>query len=101
MVAPELPWSQSLLAQMSAAGEGSPRTVGYGHPQVVSQDAEHATVHSCLDDREIVIFRSTGQPVPGPAGQVAHELFTSTMVRTTGGWKLETETVGVGQCQGS
>ncbi len=100
-VAPQLPWSQSLLAQMAAAREGAEGTVEYGRPQVVSRSAASAVVRSCLHDQEVVISLDDGQPVPGPAGQVAYELFQSTMVRIDSGWKLETQTIGVGQCRGS
>jgi len=100
-VAPQLPWSQSLLAQMAAAGEGAEGPVEYGHPQVVSRSATRAVVRSCLHDQEVVISLADGQPVAGPAGQVAYELFESTMVRTDSGWKLEAQTIGVGRCRGT
>jgi hypothetical protein len=86
---------------MSAGGEGAQGPVAFDHPRVVRQDADLATVRACVHDEEIVISMATGEPAPGPAGQVAYELFTSTMARTNSGWKLETETVGVGQCRGS
>lgn len=100
-VAPQLAWSQSILAQMAAAGEGAEGPVGYGHPQVVSQTATRAIVRTCMHDQEVVISLTDGEPVPGPAGQVAYELFESTMVSVDSGWKLESQTIGVGQCRGT
>ena len=38
-VAPQLPWSQSLLAQMQSSGEVSRGPVDHGHPRIVAQRA--------------------------------------------------------------
>ena len=75
--------------------------VAHGHPSVLSLGSEVATVQSCEHDGEIVVSASSGQPVPGVPGQVDYELFSSTMQRTGTGWKLMTQSVGVGQCDGS
>jgi hypothetical protein len=97
-VAPQLAWSQSLLAQMQSSGEVSRGPVDHGHPQILAQRASVATVQSCMHDAEVVVSSVTGQPVPDEAGQVDFELFTSTMVQTDTGWKLATQTVGVDSC---
>ena len=51
-----------------------------------------------MHDGEVVVSSVTGRPVPGQAGQVDFELFTSTMEQTDSGWKLATQIVGVGSC---
>jgi hypothetical protein len=86
---------------MAATGEGAEGPVEYGHPQVISRSEDSATVRTCVHDQEVVISLSSGQPVAGPPGQVAYELFVSTMIRTDSGWKLETQKIGVGRCQGT
>jgi hypothetical protein len=100
-VDPQLAWSQSLLAQMQSSGEVSRGPVDHGHPQILAQQAGVATVRSCMYDAEVVESSVTGRPVPGEAGQVDFELFTSTMEQTDTGWKLSTQTVGVGSCHTS
>jgi hypothetical protein len=100
-VAPQLPWTRSLLAQMQSAGEVARGSVDYGRPRVLVQRAGVATVQSCEHDGEIVVSLATGRAVSGQAGQVEFELFTSTMEWTPSGWKLATQTVGVSQCHAS
>jgi hypothetical protein len=97
-VAPQLAWSQSLLAQMQSSGEVSRGPVDHGHPRVLAQRAGVATVQSCMHDAEVVVSSVTGRPVPGEASQVDYELLTSTMEQTDTGWKLATQSVGVGSC---
>jgi hypothetical protein len=48
-----------------------------------------ATVVACTEGKEIVVFASTHQPVPGELGEVGLEGFTSIMVDTPSGWKVE------------
>jgi hypothetical protein len=100
-VAPQLDWTRALLARMRIAGEISKGPVQYGQPKVVAFSANQAVVQSCEHDAEIAISAASGQPVPGMPGQVDFELFTSTMELTRSGWKLSTQTVGVGQCNRS
>jgi hypothetical protein len=100
-IAPQLPWTRSVLAQMQSAGQVARGPVDYGRPRVVTQGSGLATVQSCEHDGEVVVSLATGQPVPGDAGQVDFELFTSTMELTDTGWKLATQTVGVGTCHES
>jgi hypothetical protein len=97
-VAPQLPWSMSILAQMQSAGQVARGPVDHGRPRIVAQSAGVATVQSCVHDGEVVVDSATGQAAPGEAGQVDSELFTSTMELTDSGWKLATQTVGVGAC---
>lgn len=97
-VAPQLGWSQSLLVQMSAAAEVARGAVDYGSPEVLAIGAGTATVQSCIHDAEVVMSAASGRPVAGVEGQVDDELVTSTMKSTVNGWKLATQTVGVGRC---
>ena len=65
------------------------------------QSTDLSVVRACVHDREIVFSVATGRPVAGAMGQADYELFTSVMEQTNSGWKLETQTVGVGACGGS
>ena len=97
-VAPQLAWSQALLLRMRESGQIARGPVDYGRPEVTRISADDARVTSCVYDAEIVLFVDSGRPVPGIPGQVDHELFASTMRSTRTGWKLSTQTVGVGRC---
>ena len=97
-VAPQLTWSQALLERMEESGQIARGPVNYGKPEVVRISSGSATVTSCVYDAEIVVSADSGRPVPGIPGQVDHELFESIMRSTTTGWKLATQTVGVGRC---
>ncbi len=97
-IAPQLNWSQALLERMKASGQIARGPVDYGKPEVVRISTQNATVTSCVQDAEIVVFVDSGRPVPGVPGQVDHELFESIMRSTPTGWKLLTQTVGVDRC---
>lgn len=97
-VSPQLDLTRLLLQEMAAAGEQGQGSVDNGHPQVEAIDGDVATVRSCVDDTEIAVFATTGQPVPGLLGEKDVELFTSTMQQGANGWKLSAQTLGVGQC---
>ena len=100
-VAPQLGATQSLLEQMQTSGQIATGVAHYGAPTVRLFGTELAQVTSCLHDAEIVVSAATGQPVPGVLGEVDFELLRSTMELIVGGWKLASQTVGVGQCSGS
>jgi hypothetical protein len=100
-VSPQLEWTRSLLEQMRTTGQIARGIVQYGKPAVVEFEANRAIVQSCEHDAEITVWATSGQPAPGLPGQVDFELFTSTMELTGSGWKLLTQSVGVGQCNGS
>jgi hypothetical protein len=97
-VSPQLDLNRLFLEQMAAAGELGQGSVDNGHPRVVAIDGDVATVRSCVDDSEIAVIAATGQPVPGILGEKDFALFTSTMQQGTNGWKLSSQTAGVGQC---
>ncbi len=101
MVEPQLDVVRSWLASIHAQGEIATGQISFGPAQVQHGPSGTVQVQSCAHDAEIVVTASTGQPVPGIAGEVADELVTATMVSNGGEWKLEAQTVGVGQCTGS
>ncbi len=100
-VSPQLDWSRALLEGMQANGQVARGPVTIGHPSVSSLENDRATVHDCEHDAEIVVSAASGQPAPGVPGQVDFESISSTMQRTVTGWKLMTQSVGVGRCGGS
>jgi hypothetical protein len=97
-VPPQLTWSESVLDQMRSEGKIATGSVQYGTPRVFDVRANLAEVESCIHDREIVIWSSSGRRVAGELGQVEFELIQSSMTFTGGGWKLLTQEVGVGSC---
>ena len=97
-VNPQLSFTQALLAGMQASGDVASGPVDLGEPRVVASTANEATVRSCLHDAEVVVSRTTGQPVPGIEGRVDDELVVSLMVRTGGEWKLSDQTVREDEC---
>jgi hypothetical protein len=101
MVAPQLPWTQALLGLMRADGEEARGPVSFGEPQIDGQATDLAVVRACVHDSEIVFSVATGRPLDGPAGRADYELLTSTMEQANSGWKLETQSVGVGACGSS
>jgi hypothetical protein len=100
-VSPQIEWTTSLLKQMRAAGEVSRGVMRFSTPTVASISPRLATVTACGHDAEVVVSAQTGRPVPGLAGQVDFEHFVSTMELTDTGWKLATQSIGVGPCQRS
>jgi hypothetical protein len=97
-VSPQLDLNRLLLEQMATAGELAQGSADNGHPHVVAIVGNVATVRSCVDDREIAVYAATGQPVPGLLGEKDFELCTSTMRQGANGWKLSSQTAGVGKC---
>jgi len=95
---PQLDGTRSFLERMSAHGLVAKGPVQYGAPHITELHGTKAMVRVCAMDAEIVVSSRTGRPVPGILGEVAFELFTSTMQLTDGGWKLISQDVGVGRC---
>jgi hypothetical protein len=56
---------------------------------VVQSRGQVATVVACTEGKEIAVFASTHQPVPGWLGETGLTGFTSVMVDTPSGWKIE------------
>lgn len=56
---------------------------------VVKRSGQVATVVACTDEHEIVVSGSTHEPVPGVLGAPGLAGFTSIMVETPSGWKIE------------
>lgn len=100
-VPPQLGATQALLEEMESSGEVATGGTQYGSPTVRLFGSSLAQVTSCLHDAEIVVSTATGKPVAGVLGQVDYELIRSTMESIGGGWKLASQTVGVGQCSKS
>lgn len=100
MVDPEL-----LMVKRNLAGQESEGFIGrgpwnLGTPRVVSlgPNESHpttATVVSCIADTEILVNESTGQAAEGPNGTPDWLGETSTMVLSSGVWKLSQQS-GVG-----
>ena len=97
-VAPQLTWAESFLTLVRAAGEVGTGPVVFGHPRVMMQGPDMATVRVCADDGEVVVSAATGRPVPGILGEADAELFTSVMELTDSGWKLANQSVEVVGC---
>jgi hypothetical protein len=56
---------------------------------VVKRRGQVATIVACTEGNEIAVFASTHQPVPGWLGETGLTGFTSIMVETPSGWKIE------------
>jgi hypothetical protein len=56
---------------------------------VVKSRGRVATVVACTEGKEIAVFAATHQPVPGWLGETGLTGFTSVMVDTPSGWKIE------------
>ncbi|MGB7050683.1 MAG: hypothetical protein WBG41_03860 [Acidimicrobiales bacterium] len=97
-VDPQLSFTQALLGGMQASREVARGPVDLGEPRVVASTANEATVRSCLHDAEVVVSKTTGQPVSGIEGRVADELVVSLMVKTEGEWMLSDQTVREDEC---
>jgi hypothetical protein len=98
-VDPALAGGQASLRWLAAAGDvavGTPKILG------ITVDVESATsayVVGCLGGDEIDIKRSTGLPVPGDLGEdTIPDVFNAQMVKTSSGWKLESQSVEEAQC---
>ena len=74
-----------------------------GTPAVKSMTASTAVVVSCVTNRLVLVYKATGKPFPGKAGDPTPvpNGITSTMVLTPSGvWKLSTSDVKDGTCAG-
>jgi hypothetical protein len=56
---------------------------------VVKSRGQVATIVACTEGKEISVFGSTHEPVPGELGETGLTGFTSVMVETPSGWKIE------------
>ncbi len=101
MISPQLEGVESALARLRAAGDVGRGPMTYGLPRITDAGSSSASVVSCIHDQEIEVQVTTGVPVSGILGEPDFELVTSTMLSTGGGWKLASQTVEVGQCNGS
>lgn len=97
-VNPQLSFSEALLSGLQASGDVARGRIDLGDPKVVASTSNEVTVRSCLHDAEIVVSRTSDQPVAGIEGRVADELVVSLMVRTEGDWKLSDQTVREDEC---
>jgi hypothetical protein len=97
-VSPELAKMWSYLESLHTAGYIGTGPVDHGKPVVLDVKANVATVRTCIWDAEIAVSAATGQHALGVLGTKDFELVTSTMTRTTDGWKLSDQAVGVGKC---
>lgn len=100
-IAPQLESTELLLARMQAAHEIARGPVSFGTPAVVAGSIRQATVRVCARDAEIVVSSRTKAPIAGIDGEVEDERFSSIMEQTDSGWKLASQTVGVGACDPS
>jgi hypothetical protein len=97
-VFPELAKMQSFLESLHTIGYIGTGPVDHGKSVVLDVKANVATVRTCIWDAEVIVSATTGQHALGVLGTKDFELITSTMTRTTDGWKLSDQAVGVGQC---
>jgi len=96
--APQLGVIKGNLQRMRAVDEiatGSARVIS---ATVTSATEDRASVQGCIQDDELVLNANTGSPVPGPAGERTMETIRSTLVRSSGRWKVDSQTVTVGKC---
>ena len=71
------------------------------HPHVVSLSDASAVVEDCVYSALVLVYASSGQPVPGQPGgtQPEYDGVKSTVVLTAGGnWKVSNQTVTTGSC---
>lgn len=83
---------------MGIIGRGN---VTLEHPHVVSLSGGSAVVEDCVYSALILVYASSGQPVPGQPGgtQPEYDGVKSTVVLTTDGiWKVSNQTVTTGTC---
>jgi hypothetical protein len=74
-----------------------------GAPRVESMTATQAVVVSCTTNRLALVYKTTGKPFPGSAGDPTptHNGIRSTMVLTPSGvWKLSSTVLKEGSCDG-
>jgi hypothetical protein len=83
---------------MGIIGRGN---VTLEHPHVVSLSGGTAMVEDCVYSALVLVYASSGQPVPGQPGgtQPEYDGVKSTVVLTAGGiWKVSDQTVTTGTC---
>ncbi len=97
--APQIAWTVSLLARMSAAGEVGRGPMRFGSTVVDVVSSRLAMVHACGHDDELVVWAATGRPVPGVAGEFENEEIVAAMEWTSAGWKLADQTVQQAPCE--
>jgi hypothetical protein len=90
---PLLDSTRSTLAAWRAAGEVSVGSTKFGPLTVKLVNANRATVDVCLYSNDILVSKKTGDPVAGILGEKGYGTIDSTMVATTGGWKLADQRV--------
>jgi hypothetical protein len=96
--APELSEQQATLRSLSRlgiVGRGSPKILSV---QVTSMSASFAQVLGCIGGDQIDIYLATGRPVPGKATSSSPRGVSADLVLTPSGWKVQKESVEVGQC---
>ena len=67
------------------------------HPKVVSISATTATVVDCAFSTAALVYASTGKPVP-PVTPPENDGVRSTLILTSGSWKVYKQTVTNGSC---
>ena len=90
---PQLTVTRNLLAGWQASGDVATGQTRFGPVNVSVLGTGKASVVSCIYDAEIIVSRKTGQPLPGMLGEKLYARIESTMVLTSSGWKLATQTV--------
>lgn len=94
---PELSTIKRNLALQSFQGEVGEGSSDLGRPVVVSlgpteSDPTLATVVSCIHDTQVLVYRATGEPVPGVLGVQDWAAVTSEMVLDSAGtWKISSQ----------
>jgi hypothetical protein len=71
------------------------------HPHVISLSDSSAVIEDCVYSALVLVYASSGQPVPGQPGGTRPEYdgVKSTVVLTTGGiWKVSNQAVTTGSC---
>lgn len=67
------------------------------HPKVIAMSATSATVVDCVHSTAILVYKSTGKPVP-PITPPENDGVHATLSLTGGTWKLYKQTVTEGKC---
>jgi hypothetical protein len=103
LVDPQLSYLRNQLAADARDGLVDIGEFDPGQPRVETASASQAVVVSCATNRLQLIFKATGKPLPGKAGDPTPALngIRSTMVLTPSGvWKMSQSTVEDGSCAG-
>ena len=102
-VDPALSFQRNEDAAYARDGLTNVGDIDNGSPRVLSLTASQAVVSSCTTNRLALIYKATGKPVPGTAGDPAptQNGVRSTMVLTPSGiWKLSSSVLQEGSCAG-